>query len=453
MDALGDGAAPEIDMSPETRVTRRFLRALLDGACSICTAEESLRGEELTLRVGAVARELRGKTRVAVMAYPSVDTLVTVAGIMLAGATAVPINPALTQAEQAYILSDSQAELLPVGFARRLRTQVPDVIAADEGEALILYTSGSTGSPKGVILSRRAIATNLGALAETWEWSEEDTVAHALPLSHVHGLVFGGLGPLHIGGRLCHTGRYLRPVPGGSLYFGVPATWASLRDCDLSSLGLARLLISGAAPMTQPIFDRVHAFSRHRILNRYAMTECLVITSQLPSSIRTPQSVGMQLPTVKVRLVNSADEVPGLVEVSGPSVLTRYVGSANAPTKDGWFRTGDVGRWSEDGELELIGRMDTDLIKTGGYRVGAGEIEAAILTCPGVTDAAVRGVPDGSLGQRIAAWVVCSDSSAEKTLQQHLSSRLAHYKQPAEFHFVASLPRSSLGKLQKHLLA
>ena len=439
-------------MSTATGSTRRFLRALLDGESSICTTDETLSGEELTLRVGAVARELRGKTRLAVMAYPSVDTLVTIAGILLAGATAVPINPALGEAERAHILRDSQAELLPAGFGPGLHAAAPDSIPADKSEALILYTSGSTGPPKGVILSRHAIATNLGALADTWEWSAEDTVVHALPLSHVHGLVFGGLGPLHIGGRLHHTGRFLRSVPGGSLYFGVPATWASMRDSDLASLRRARLLISGAAPLTRPVFDRVHAFARHRILNRYAMTECLVITSQLPSSVRTHQSVGIQLPTVRVRLVSDRDDVPGLVEVTGPSVLQGYVGMADALTKDGWFRTGDVGCWNDQGELELIGRMDTDLIKTGGYRVGAGEIEAVLLACPGVQDAAVRGVPDGPLGQRIAAWVVCSEPSVRDTLQQHLASQLAHYKQPAEIHFVADLPRNALGKLQKHLL-
>lgn len=425
--------------------------ALQRGMARVQIGGISLQGDELAERVGGVARAVAGAARVGVIARPTLDTLIGVAGVVLAGGAAVPISVDASVAEHEHIVRDSGLELVLNG-ADYGRAPIPAGPPSDEGPALVLYTSGSTGRPKGVVLPRRALVSNLEALRCVWEWSDHDVLAHALPFSHVHGLVFGGLGPLQIGSALVHTGRYFKPVEGATLYFGVPALWTSLKSSDLSSMRGARLLISGAGMLPQTLYTRIEETAGHRILNRYAMTETLVITSPTLREPRSPRSVGVPLPGVDVRLADRDEHGIGSIVVRGRSLFLGYQGHTEPALRDGWFDTGDVGRWNEEGRLELLGRRDTDLIKTAGYRVGAGEVEEALLSFPGIAEAAVLGVPDAVLGQRIMAWVVCTDRLDRRKLQSHLDERLSAHKQPSELRCVESLPRNALGKVQKHHL-
>lgn len=441
-----------------------LLPALYRGAASIEVAGQRLAGDELSGAAGRVARAVAGASRVAVVAHPTASTLVTVAGILAAGAAAVPLDPSAGAAERAHILRETEADLVlgepgqpGTGPGDRDiaagRDTLPPEPPADDRPALILYTSGSTGPPKGAVIPRRAVSTNLDSVAGLWDWQASDVLAHALPLFHVHGLVFGGLGPLRLGSPLVHTGRQFRPVPGASVYFGVPTLWASLSSADLAELRSARLLVSGAGALPQRVSDRIEQFTGQQLLNRYAMTETLIITSPRAAGPRSVRSVGPPLPGVQVRLAED-DELGPLreVQVRGPSLFSGYLGQPPAVTGDGWFSTGDLGEWLEDGSLRLLGRRNADLIKTGGHRVGAAEVESTLLAHPQVAEAAVAGLPDEKLGQRVAAWVVTAGPVDRAELASFLAGRLTPYKQPQEIHLVAALPRNALGKVQKRLL-
>ena len=190
-----------------------LLPALDRGEASIEVAGERLAGDELAARAGGVARSVAGARRVAVVAHPSVSTLAAVAGVLAAGAAAIPLDPAAGEVEHEHIRRDAAADLVLDGIGGIAPDSLPPSPPADDSPALILYTSGSTGPPKGAVIPRRAVAANLDAVASLWDWTPDDVLAHALPLFHVHGLVFGGLGPLRIGSPLVHTGRYFRPEP------------------------------------------------------------------------------------------------------------------------------------------------------------------------------------------------------------------------------------------------
>jgi len=430
-----------------------LLPALYRGEASITVAGQRLAGGELCGAVGAVASSVAGASRVAVVARPSAATVVAVAGILAAGATAVPVDPAASPAERAHILGEVGADLVLDDVDLDARGSLPPDPPADERPALILYTSGSTGPPKGAVIPRRAVRANLDSVAGLWDWQPGDVLGHALPLFHVHGLVFGVLGPLRIGSPLVHTGRYFTPAPGATVYFGVPTLWSSLGPADLAQLRGARLLVSGAGVLPRRVHDRIEQATGQQVLNRYAMTETLIITSPRAAGPRSPQSVGPPVPGVEVRLAE-ADGLGPLceVQVRGPSLFSGYLGRGPAVAADGWFATGDLGEWLDDGSLRLVGRKDTDLIKTGGHRVGAGEVESALLAHPQVAEAAVAGLPDERLGQRVAAWVVTSGPVDRAELAAFLAARLTPYKEPQEIHLVSALPRNALGKVQKRLL-
>ena len=335
-----------------------------------------------------------------------------------------------------------------------------------DASALIVYTSGTTGAPKGVVLSRRAIAAGLDGLADAWGWTPDDTLVHGLPLFHVHGLVLGVLGALRVGSRLVHTGR---PTPvayaaaGGSLYFGVPTVWG--RVCAepeaATALAGARLLVSGSAPLPVPVFEQLRALTGHAPVERYGMTETLITLSTRADGERRPGWVGVPIRGVRTRLVGEDDgaiehdgETIGELHVAGATVFDGYLGrpDATSATMDGeWFRTGDAAVIDADGFHRIVGRQSMDIIKTGGYKVGAGEVETALLGHPSVIEAAVIGMPDDDLGQRIVAYVVGTEVDAA-ALIDHVASTLSIHKRPREIRVVEELPRNAMGKVQKNLL-
>ena len=430
---------------------------------------------QLAGAAGALAADISGRARVAVHATASLHTAVAVAAALHAGVPIVPVNPKLGERELAHVLGDSAPELvlaapgteLPTGYAGldridvdlEARGEFPAADISEDAPALVIYTSGTTGPPKGAVLSRRAVVANLDGLAEAWAWTADDLLAHALPLFHVHGLVLGVLGPLRRGGRLHHLGALdatTLAASGATLVFGVPTQYHRLADQlerdpeAAAAIGRARLLVSGSAALTAVDHARMRAATGLAVRERYGLTETLILTAARAADDPEPGSVGRPLPGTDLRLVPVPDSDDlGTVEVRGPSLFDGYL---NQPPRrsDDWFATGDVGRWTESGQLALVGRSATDLIKSGGYKIGAGEIENALLEHPCVAEAAVIGVPDEDLGERVVAYVVpAGDAPAPRELSDHVAQLLSPHKRPRTVRFVEELPRNDMGKVQK----
>ncbi|MGW9071811.1 acyl-CoA synthetase [Streptomyces yangpuensis] len=435
-----------------------------DRADAVTVAGRTASYEELLGAARQVAVDLAesGVPAFAVNATPTLETVAAVVGALLAGVPCVPLPPDAGPAERGHILQDSGARTIEVDFARRSdRTPDPAAVRTPDDPALILYTSGTTGAPKGVVLSSAAITADLDALAEAWQWSAEDTLVHGLPLFHVHGLVLGVLGALRTGSRLVHTGR---PTPeayaaaGGSLYFGVPTVWSRIAREPRAAAALsgARLLVSGSAALPAPVFRDIERASGHRVVERYGMTETLITVSGRAGGDLHPGTVGTPLPGVTTRIAAEDGAEIGELQLTGPTLFSGYLGrpetTAAAYTEDGWFRTGDIAAVDEkDGVHRIVGRASTDLIKSGGYRIGAGEIENALLDHPRVREAAVVGVPDADLGQRIVAFVVAEGVTGAE-LTDFVAAHLSVHKRPREVRFVDTVPRNAMGKPQKRLL-
>ncbi|MFE0491135.1 acyl-CoA synthetase [Streptomyces griseoaurantiacus] len=490
-------AVPAVSAVPEPAPADRR-PALRFGARALSYGELAVAARSLAGRL----REAADGGRVAVWATPVLETAVAVVAALEAGLPVVPLNPRSGRAELGHILADSAPELIlaapgdelpeAVRGLRRLDVNLdesPDeaagaraVPAADVGPedpAFVVYTSGTTGPPKGAVLPRRAVTTTLDALAEAWQWTGDDVLVHGLPLFHVHGLILGVLGPLRRGGSVRHLGRFspegvARELnAGATMLFGVPTMYHRLAEALPGDPGLAkalagaRLLVSGSAALPVHDHERIAAATGRRVLERYGMTETLMNTAVRADGEARPGTVGLPLPGVELRLVEE-DGTPiaaydgesvGEIQVRGPNLFTGYLhrpdATAGAFTADGWFRTGDMAVREPDGYVRIVGRRATDLIKSGGYKIGAGEIENALLEHPGVGEAAVTGEPDEDLGERVVAWVVPADPAsppAAEELSAHVAERLAPHKRPRVVRYLTALPRNDMGKLLKREL-
>jgi len=434
----------------------------------------------------SVAERVAGADRVAVLATPTAATVLAVTGCLIAGVPFVPVPADIGASERRHMLADSgvQAWLgprpdepeglphIPVRLHARSWHRHPE--PPPDATAMVIYTSGTTGLPKGVVLSRRAIAADLDALAEAWQWTPGDVLVHGLPLFHVHGLVLGLLGSLRVGNRFVHTGKptpagYARACSeaGGTLYFGVPTVWSRVVADAASARALrrARLLVSGSAPLPVPVFDGLAGLTGHRPVERYGASESLITVSTRADGERRAGWVGLPLPGVQTRLLDEDGgpaphdgETVGRLQVRGPMMFDGYLNRPDATAEafdtDGWYRTGDVAVVDGAGMHRIVGRESVDLIKSGGYRVGAGEVETALLGHPGVGEVAVVGLPDDDLGQRIVAYVVGSPDLSADELVNHVAEELSVHKRPREVRFVDALPRNAMGKvLKKQLLS
>jgi malonyl-CoA/methylmalonyl-CoA synthetase len=449
---------------------------------------------ELAGAASYVAAAVEHAARVAVWATPELETCVAVVGALEAGVPVIPINPKSGARELAHILADGAPDLLLTAPGTTLPAAVASVPRVDvdttaracreraepspEAPAIVIYTSGTTGPPKGVVLPRRAIASNLDALAAAWEWTGEDVLAHGLPLFHVHGLILGMLGPLRLGGALHHLGRFSSAAAAAELagpatmLFGVPTMYHRLiadaeADPEIArALRRARLLVSGSAALPAADHERMRRLTGQRILERYGMTETLMNTAVRADGDRRAGTVGPPVAGVELRLIADdgtpiapgEDEV-GEIQVRGPNLFLEYLNRPDATVEalsDGWFRTGDVATRDPDGYLRIVGRRATDLIKSGGYKIGAGEIESALLEHHAVADAAVTGEPDADLGEKIVAWIVPAAGHRPpdpQALADLVARLLSPHKRPRVVRYLSALPRNELGKVQKKRLA
>jgi len=454
---------------------------------------------ELAGMCGGVSAQLTGRRRVAFWAENRLEACVAALAAIEAGVEAVALNPKLGSAELAHIVADSEPEALLAGppdngdgplagipridvdvTARGALPDGPTGADGPESVALIIYTSGTTGPPKGVLMPRRAIATNLDALADAWAWTAQDRLVHALPIFHVHGLVLGLVGPLRRGGHVRHLGRFspeavVGALAGGdTMLFGVPTMYHRLAqlaedDADAArALAGARVLVSGSAALPAATFDRIARATGQRVVERYGLTETIMNTAVRVDGERRPGEVGRPLAGVDVVVRSDEDdgggEVPadgetiGEIHVRGPNLFLGYLNRPDATAevvRDGWFATGDLATRAADGYLRIVGRRSTDLIKTGGFKVGAGEVESALLEHPAVSEVAVTAAADEDLGERIVAWVVPADPSAvpsERELADHVAAALAPHKRPREVRFLDELPRNAMGKVVKQRL-
>ncbi|RVU26056.1 acyl-CoA synthetase [Streptomyces antnestii] len=462
--------------------------------------DRSLTYGELASAAGALAARLDGATRAAVWATPSLETAVGVVAALLAGVPAVPINPKSGGSELAHIVADSAPSVVLAAPGTELPDALGDLTfvgididtAAAPGPALdgpepdagapafVVYTSGTTGPPKGAVLPRRAVTSTLDALQDAWEWTGDDVLVHGLPLFHVHGLILGVLGPLRRGGSVRHLGRFstegvTRELgSGATMLFGVPTMYHRIAEALpadpelVKALSGARLLVSGSAALPVHDHERIAAATGRRVIERYGMTETLMNTSVRADGEARAGTVGVPLPGVSVRLVeeDGVTEIPagdpeavGEIQVRGPNLFTEYLNrpdaTAGAFAEGGWFRTGDMAVRDADGYVRIVGRKATDLIKSGGYKIGAGEIENALLEHPGVREAAVTGEPDDDLGERIVAWIVPADAErppAADELASHVADRLAPHKRPRVVRYLEALPRNDMGKIMKRAL-
>lgn len=416
-----------------------------------------------------------------------------------AGGLGVPLATSHPATELAYVLDDAEPEAvvahvdlidrvrevadargIPVLPASGLLRKGPvgRLPAVDEDrDALMLYTSGTTGRPKGVVISHANLRCQVESLSAAWGWSESDHIVLHLPLHHVHGIVNVLLSALWNGATCEILPRFLavdvweRLARGEvTLYMAVPTVYRRLIDAwrradpetrDAWSAGAraCRLMVSGSAALPVPTLREWEKITGHRLLERYGMTEIGMGLSNPLEGPRRPGFVGTALPDVDVRLVDDsehpvAEGTPGQIQVRGPGVFKRYwkrpQETAEAFTPDGWFRTGDQAV-VEDGAYRILGRSSVDILKTGGEKISALEIEDVFRSHPAVVDCAVVGVPDPNWGERVCAAVVRKKSSpvGDAALRAFAKARLAPYKVPKDILLVDDLPRNAMGKVVK----
>lgn len=469
-------------------------------APAILYKELSLTFGQLDLRAERFAARLRQLgvqpgDRVAIATPEKLSFLAAHLGAIYAGAISLPLNPRYTADELRYFLEDSGARVAVVGDQARpivesLQGNLPDLhaVLADkaawdapessfanpdigsDAPCLMIYSSGTTGRPKGVVHTQSNLAASLRALQAMWRFTPDDVVLNVLPLFHVHGLSFGVHLSLLTGCRTLleesfQTRRTLDALGRVTVFLGIPTFYYNFLDepdfCEQArAWSSVRLFTCGSAPIRPEVLPGLETILRHPVINRYGMTEAHVITS-LPLEGPWPQgSVGIPLAGIELQL-QKEDGTPskpgdvGSVQLRGPNLFREYWHEPEATRQafsSGWFETGDLGYRDANGFLTLVGRKH-DLIITTGYNVYPQVVERVIGECPGVRECAVVGVPDRMRGERVVAAIVRSDEAlTEGALRSYLSSRLIHYQRPVDIFFVASLPRNAMGKILRREL-
>jgi malonyl-CoA/methylmalonyl-CoA synthetase len=483
--------AQERTAAPHTEALRRRLRSgtlpaelLRPGASLVLRSgdrrltRDELRAEAESVAGGLAEAGVKPGERVGLYAASSLDWVIAYLGLLRAGAVLVPMNPDYHSAEVAHIAGDSDPALV-IADAQRAPTieqagkrvipleRLPRAAAppmpqlGPESPAAIMYTSGTTGRPKGAVIDHGAfLAQGRGAI-EVWRWTSRDVLVHALPLFHLHGLGMGLHGTLLSGGSavmipFSPQGVVHELQHGGTMLFGVPSMYQ--RICDWldehpTDLRHVRVFVSGSAPLPPALFERCAKLLGLAPIERYGITEGGIVVTNPYDGPRRPGRVGFPFPGVEVKLGEA-----GEVLLKGGQVFQGYWRNPRATeeafTADGFFRTGDVGEIGDDGSLAIRGRLK-ELIITGGFNVYPREVELVLETHPAVGEVAVAGVPSDDWGEEVTAFVVPSGASPfdEHEIIAFARERLATYKCPRRVVVLEKLPRNAMGKVERKKLS
>jgi malonyl-CoA/methylmalonyl-CoA synthetase len=453
--------------------------------------------EAAALRAAALLQSqgMRPGDRVAVWTADKLPFLIAHLGVLFGGGVSLPLNPRHTAEEMRHFLSDSEARLVAAGVEQQpvldglrgalpeMPTVLPDaaLLAAPaamphpiqpkaEDACLLIYSSGTTGWPKGIVHSHANLAASLRALAACWRFTPEDRVVNVLPLFHLHGLSFATHLTLLVGGCVLleesfHPLHTLDAIGRGTVFMAVPTIYyrflqePAFRD-KARGWQSVRLFTCGSAPLRPDVLPELEEILGRPVINRYGMSEAHVITS-LPLDGPWPRgSVGLPIDGIELAIVRddgrpaAVGEV-GMIQVRGPNLFRGYWRKPEATQRafaSGWFETGDLGQRDAAGFLTLVGRSN-DLIITKGYNVYPQIVERVLNACPGVRESAVIGVPDDLSGERVVAVVVRDDPGLDEAqLRAHCAERLVDYQRPRAMIFVEQLPRNALGKVLRRQL-
>ncbi|MBA3581904.1 MAG: AMP-binding protein [Gammaproteobacteria bacterium] len=431
---------------------------------------------------------IQAGARVMVCAEKRVELIALYLACLQRGIIYVPLNPALTDTELHYFIEDAEPSVLLLESSRALKIDAlasriisineflnsplseivdSDVVLDAQAPAVILYTSGTTGKPKGAVLTHAGLLANAQALTKVWRWRQDDVLLHALPIFHIHGLLVALNIVLLNGSKAYFLPKFdvrnvLHVLPKCSVMMGVPTYYSRLLNDAIFGrqhcLGV-RLFISGSAPLPLSLHEAFMTRTGCALYERYGMSEAAIITAQALHDKRKVGSVGKVLQEVCIRINNdvmqtSVADVVGEIYIQSPALMQGYWRKPEA-TQDSfekaWFKTGDMGYVDKDGDLFIVGRAK-EMIISGGLNVYPQEVENALLTIQGVHEVAVFGLPHADLGEAVTAAMVCDDACDEQLIRSALKEILTTYKVPKRFLFVTSLPRNALGKLQKNVL-
>lgn len=496
-------------------ITERFTEILVDHPKKVILSDN--KGAYTTSHIYnatqyLLSEELHGQSfkgkRIAVLCNPGISYVSAMLAGWMSGGMMVPMCITHPQAELQHVLDDAQPSLIIAD--KELKGQIPPtrikIITPDfqdaikepvpanyttplpSDPALMLYTSGTTGKPKGVVHNHASLTAQIECLIGAWKWTEDDRILHFLPLHHTHGIVNKWLCALWSGARCDMLPKFdadevLARITKETytLFMAVPTVYAKLLEACSSSLDFARddkqtsardeqdsasvqktpwsafrLMVSGSAALPVSVLEKWKVLTGHFLLERYGMTETGMVLSNPLEGERRAGSVGQVLPGMQVRLVNDAGETvrdEGELQVKGRNLFSGYWNkdeeTKKSFTKDKWFRTGDMVRL-EEGYYSIVGRLSTDIIKSGGYKISALEIESALLQHPDVKECAVVGLPDETWGEKIAVVVVWkTEAQSSDTMREWLKDKLASYKLPVIWLNSESLPRNAMGKTEK----
>lgn len=490
-------------------VLHKGFSARLD-AVAIQTPQRNYTFHDIDAGSGRVAAwlaslQLPAGSRVAVQVEKSPEALMLYLGTLRAGLVYLPLNTAYRESEMAYFLGDAEPVVVVCSGENKVWVEplaqrnpgsrvvtleddgsgtlidavsgfepgFQTVACAPDDLAVILYTSGTTGRSKGAMLSHQNMVSNARVLHAYWGWCSDDVLLHMLPIFHVHGLFVAAHGALLAGARMIWLPRFdldqaIRYLSESTVMMGVPTFYVRLLSDPRFNRDLCagmRLFVSGSAPLLTDTFESFQARSGHTILERYGMSETVMLTSNPYRPADGPRlggTVGCPLPGVSVRVVDdNLQPVPagdiGNIQVKGDNVFSGYWRMPEKTkeefTPDGWFRTGDMGRWNDLGYLVIVGRSK-DLIISGGFNIYPKEIETLIDDMQGVAESAVVGVPHADFGEAVVAIVVPAQGATldATQIQATLKSSIANFKVPKKVHVVQELPRNTMGKVQKNVL-
>lgn len=473
--------------------------------CAIVDQSDSYSFQDLLDRSEVIAlhllqgKEDLGQMRIAFMIAPGFDYVAVQWGIWRAGGIAVPLCVTYPLPSLQYVVEDTVAEMIICGpeyedilspfsmmpnirfirmsgLSKNESGNLPEI--ENQRGAMILYTSGTTSLPKGVLTTHANIEAQVSTLVDAWQWSSSDYTLSILPLHHVHGIINVNSCALWAGATVQFLPNFdakkvfeifmegkvnvFMAVP--TIYFKLIAYYENLSQTEqmkvTEKLKEFRLMVSGSAALPVSVMEKWHGISGHYLLERYGMTEIGMAISNPYGGTRRAGYIGMPLKGVEIRLCDEADRVipsdqPGEIQVRGGNVFKEYWGkpeaTAKAFTTDGWFKTGDIAV-VEDGYFKILGRDSVDIIKSGGYKISALEIEEVLRKYPGIKDCGVIGIADEEWGELVAAALVAEKNIDVNVLNAWIRERMPAYKTPRKFLVVEDLPRNAMGKVTKNEL-